>query len=152
MTLILVLKFLSCQTPQTDSTSVQTLKQNPAPIGVTLAQSDFVKIYVGGAISINTKEHCYAEINKIRTTPVVEVDLLNSDYAILYEKIAYGYYIRLEKQGRLIKVARALAEYELAMAAAALARDNIPGSYTGDWLPGALPAKVKAQGAFGGVF
>lgn len=58
--------------------------------------------------------------------PVEEADLYGSDYAILYEKVNQGYYIRMEKRGRLIQTARALAEYELPMAAAALARDHIP--------------------------
>lgn len=85
------------------------------------------KLYIGGAISPALKKGCYSSINRERKVPVEEAeDVEHSDYALFYEKISYGYYIRLERKGRVIQTARALSEYELPLAAAALARDHIP--------------------------
>lgn len=121
---------MSCQSPQ--QTALHAILPAESSKAGSVEASDSkpasrVKVYIGGSISHAAKKSCYSEINRQRSVPVEEVvDLYSSDYAILYEKINQGYYIRVEKQGRLIQTARALAEYELPMAAAALARDHIP--------------------------
>ncbi|MDW8306349.1 MAG: hypothetical protein RML34_04700 [Leptospiraceae bacterium] len=85
------------------------------------------KVYIGGSISVPLRKACYSSINRERKIPVEEVtELQESEYAIFYEKLSQGYLVRLERRGRVIQTARALLEYELPLAAAALARDHIP--------------------------
>lgn len=85
-----------------------------------------MSLFLGGSIKGSLADSCFRSINEVRRVKLVKGNLIGSDYQMQVEKRSPGYLIRLEKDGRVIQLARALKEYEIPLATAALARDHIP--------------------------
>ncbi|MCB1201314.1 MAG: hypothetical protein KDK41_11775 [Leptospiraceae bacterium] len=68
----------------------------------------------------------FRTVNEERRVKLEKGHLMGSDFQIQIEKRHPGFLVRLEKDGRVIQLARAMTDYELPFAAAVLARDHIP--------------------------
>jgi len=68
---------------------------------------------------------CLNAINRYRQRQLVIPEKGDGDYQIVIEKKRPGYQVRVERMGTAIKTARALFDYEVCIAAAAIAREAI---------------------------
>ncbi|MCS6972128.1 MAG: hypothetical protein NZL89_03810 [Leptospiraceae bacterium] len=73
----------------------------------------------------NTEKSCLRAINRYRMHPLNFPEKGDGDFQIVIEKKSPGYQVRVEKQGTVIKTGRALYDFEVCIAAAAVARDAI---------------------------
>lgn len=83
-------------------------------------------LFLGGAIAGSLVDSCFRSMNDNRKVKLVRGNLIGSDYQMQVERRSPGFLIRLEKNGHVIQLARALKDYEIPLATAALARDHIP--------------------------
>lgn len=68
---------------------------------------------------------CLNAINRYRQRQLVIPEKGDGDYQIVIEKKRPGYQVRVERMGTALKTARALFDYEVCIAAAAIAREAI---------------------------
>lgn len=68
---------------------------------------------------------CLAQMNRNRRRPLAFPDKGDGEYQIVVEKKRPGYQVRVEKMGTSLKSARALYDYEICIAAAAITREAI---------------------------
>lgn len=64
-------------------------------------------------------------MNRYRNTPLVFAEKGDGDYQVVFEKKHPGYQVRVEKQGTVLRTGRALHDFEVCIAAAAITRETI---------------------------
>ena len=64
-------------------------------------------------------------MNRYRKNPLHIADKGDGDYQVIIEKKRPGYQVRVEKQGTALRTGRALHDFEVCIAAAAITRESI---------------------------
>lgn len=68
---------------------------------------------------------CLSQMNRQRRRPLAFPEKGDGEYQIIVERKRPGYQVRVEKMGTSLKSARALYDYEICIAAAAITREAI---------------------------
>lgn len=87
-----------------------------------------VPIYItfNGLRDEESARNCLVALNRHRRKRLLAIaDKGDGEFQIVIEKKRPGYQVRVEKQGTPLKTARALYDYEVCIAAAAMAREAI---------------------------
>jgi hypothetical protein len=71
------------------------------------------------------EKSCLRAINRHRQYPLAFAEKGEGDFQIVFEKKHPGYQVRVEKRGTVLRTGRALHDFEVCIAAAAVARDAI---------------------------
>lgn len=100
------------------------LSQSPAKAG-SVAGRDPVTITIQGLRDENAEGGCLRAINRYRKNPVTLATKGDGDYQVVIEKRFPGYQLRVEKQGTILRTGRSLHDFEVCIAAAAMAREAI---------------------------
>ncbi len=115
MTLILLLKFLSCQSLP-EQAEKPVVKPQPTVSQITITLDGVDKVI---------RKRSLTEVNKHRKYKV-GLKAAQGDFVFEVHKATQGYLVVLKHRRRQIQKSRALGEYEVALVIAALARDHIP--------------------------
>jgi hypothetical protein len=100
------------------------LAQSPAKAG-SAASREPITITIQGLRDENIEKNCLRAINRYRKNPLLIAEKGDGDYQVIIEKKHPGYQVRVEKQGTVLRTGRALHDFEVCIAAAAIARDAI---------------------------
>jgi hypothetical protein len=84
-----------------------------------------VQITILGLRDEGAAKSCLTALNRDRKRPLVIPQQGEGDFQIVIEKKRPGFQVRIEKMGMAIKTARALFDYEVCIAAAAISREAI---------------------------
>jgi len=84
-----------------------------------------IQVAINGLRDEDTAKSCLVAINRYRKRPLTLPEKGEGEYQIVIEKKRPGYVVRVEKMGTALKTARALHDYEVCIAAAAMAREAI---------------------------
>ena len=123
ITLILVLKFLSCRSTPEDIKIQHRVKTKRVRITQKVAQRT---LYIHGSLSSSLQSSCLRAINRKRTNKLDAASQNIFDYRLWVQRNYSGYILRLYRGATLLKTSRALSNYELSMAAAAITATRIP--------------------------
>ncbi len=93
--------------------------------GTTAGGKEPVKITIQGLRDERQIANCLKSINRYRQRPLVIPEKGDGDFQIVIEKKRPGYQVRVERMGTALKTGRALFDYEVCIAAAAMAREAI---------------------------
>jgi hypothetical protein len=93
--------------------------------GVTESSQSAIFITFSGLRDENAASNCLSALNRYRRRKLSLPEKGDGEYQIIVEKKRPGYLVRVEKQGTTLKTARALYDYEICIAAAAVAREAI---------------------------
>lgn len=96
-----------------DKAGAPTTNQKP-PIPITIQ-----------GLSIEAAQSCLKSLNRNRQRTLSIPDKGEGDYQIIIERRRPGFHVRVEKMGTALKSARALFDYEVCIAAAAITREII---------------------------
>jgi hypothetical protein len=100
------------------------LSQSQAKAGAA-GNREPVTITIQGLRDENAEKSCLRAINRHRQYPLAFAEKGDGDYQIFIEKKRPGYQVRVEKQGTALRTGRALHDFEVCIAAAAVAREAI---------------------------
>lgn len=64
-------------------------------------------------------------MNRYRKNPLQIADRGDGDYQVIIEKKRPGYQVRVERQGTVLRTGRALHDFEVCIATAAITRESI---------------------------
>lgn len=84
-----------------------------------------IPVTIQGLRDEGAAKSCLGALNRYRKRPLIIPDKGEGDYQIVIERKRPGFQVRVEKMGAAIKTARALFDYEVCIAAAAIAREAI---------------------------
>jgi hypothetical protein len=84
-----------------------------------------ISISIVGLKDEGATHSCLKAINRDRKRMLVIPDKGEGDYQIVIERRRPGFLVRVEKMGTALKSARALFDYEVCIAAAAISREAI---------------------------
>lgn len=84
-----------------------------------------MQITIQGLRGERQVESCLKSINRYRQRNLTIAEKGDGDYQIIIEKKRPGYQVRVERLGTALKTGRALFDYEVCIAAAAMAREAI---------------------------
>ncbi|AFM11924.1 hypothetical protein [Turneriella parva] len=84
-----------------------------------------IPVTFSGLRDERTATSCLNAINRNRQRQLVIPEKGDGDYQIVIEKKRPGYQVRVERMGTALKTGRALFDYEVCIAAAAIAREAI---------------------------
>jgi len=93
--------------------------------GATESHRSPIFITFSGLRDENAAKSCLSALNRYRKRNLALPEKGDGEYQIIVEKKRPGYQIRVEKMGTTLKTARALYDYEICIAAAAIAREAI---------------------------
>jgi hypothetical protein len=100
------------------------LSQSQAKAGAA-GNREPVTITIQGLRDENAEKSCLRAINRHRHYPLAFAEKGDGDYQIFIEKKRPGYQVRVEKRGTVLRTGRALHDFEVCIAAAAVAREAI---------------------------
>jgi hypothetical protein len=100
-------------------------KVHAAKAGAEMEPPDPVYLTIHGLRDDRAEESCLRAINRNRKRPLAFPGKGDGDYQIYIERKRPGFQVRIEKMGSALKTARALYDYEVCIAAAAIAREAI---------------------------
>lgn len=83
-------------------------------------------LYIHGSLSSSLQSSCLRAINRKRTNKLDSASQNMYDYRLWVQRNYSGYILRLYHGTTLLKTSRALSNYELSMAAAAITATRIP--------------------------
>lgn len=82
-------------------------------------------VSIQGLRDDSAAKSCLVAINRHRKNPLVLAESGDGEFQIVIEKKRPGFQVRVEKQGTTLRTGRALFDYEVCIAAAAIAREAI---------------------------
>ncbi len=108
--------FLTILTPQLRADKAGESASGRGPIYVT----------INGLRDDAAAQSCLSALNRYRQKRLLAISTKGEgDFQIVIEKKRPGYQVRIEKMGTALKTARTLFDYEICIAAAAIARETI---------------------------
>jgi len=93
--------------------------------GSTGAAKEPIPVTFSGLRDERTATSCLNAINRNRQRQLFVPEKGEGDYQIVIEKKRPGYQVRVERMGTALKTGRALFDYEVCIAAAAIAKEAI---------------------------
>lgn len=84
-----------------------------------------IYITINGLRDDDAARSCLGALNRYRKRPLAIPEKGEGEYQIVIEKKRPGFQVRVEKMGTPLKTVRALFDYEVCIAAAAISREAI---------------------------